>query len=154
MNSAELPAPLHIPAESSAWEDVRRIFRRVCILRATGKPDEARDVEITELAQALATARISFPLDDEAAILAAESERVSNASVLAELLAPMLAERLRSTLAVAPSVMASAPAPIRAAVAPSKPVPRPPAEKVPSITDLIDGMLSQESPPPPAPVRP
>jgi len=154
LNSAELPAPLPFPAETPAWEDVRRIYRRVCVLRTTGKPDEARDLELTELSRALAAARIRSPLDDEAAFLAAESERVSNACVLAELLAPMLAERLRSTLAIAPAAMA-APAPAtRASVVVPKSAPPPSAEKIPSITDLIDGMLSQESPFPPASVRP
>jgi hypothetical protein len=152
LNSAELPSPLHLSSETSQWDDVRRIYRRVCVLRATGKHDEAATVEHEDLARALSAARIAtHNSEQEAAVLAEEAERVSNATVLAELLAPMLAEHLRVDTAPAP-----APAVVTAPIAPEKPskASRPPAEKnVPSIADLIDGMLSQEPPFPASPVR-
>ena len=136
----------------SQWDEVRRIYRRVCVLRASGKIDEATQLENIELARALAVARLTpHTADEESALLAEEAERVANASVLAELLAPMLAEHLRVDTAPAP-----APVVVAASIAPEKPskASRPPAEKnVPSIADLIDGMLSQEPPFPASPVR-
>ena len=153
MNSAELPSPLHLSSETSQWDEVRRIYRRVCVLRATGKTDEAVALENDDLARALASARFATNnSEQEAAVLTEEAERVSAATVLAELLAPMLAEHLRTAEpapAIAPIVAATPVMPEK----PSKPI-RPPAEKiVPSIADLIDGMLSQEPPSPASPVR-
>ena len=147
LNSAELPSPLQFLSETSQWDDARRIYRRVCMLRATGKIHEAAELENTEFARALAAARIaSNNGDEEAAVLAAEAERVTSACVLAELLAPLLAERLRAApvTAAAPETL-EAPA-IREREKPAAPAPvRPTSEKVPSIADLIDGMLSQET---------
>ncbi|MEO7599762.1 MAG: hypothetical protein ABIV50_12565 [Opitutus sp.] len=148
MNSAELPSPLHFLSDTSQWDDVRRIYRRVCVLRATGKADEATQLEADDLARALAVARIaSTNNEDEIGIMVSEAERVSNAVVLAELLAPMLAEYLRVHApqeAAAKSVVASA-AVEKAKVVPAL-APRPIPDKPPSIADFIDGMLSQEAP--------
>ena len=152
MNSAELPSPLHLLAEPSPWDGVRRVYRRVCVLRATGKSDDAAALENEELARALTNARIATNnSDDEAAILAEEAERVSSATVLAELLAPMLAEHLRAEAlpTQAPQV---AIAPVTPEVKPH--VSRPSVENAPSIADLIDGMLSQRAPLPAKPLRP
>jgi hypothetical protein len=133
----------------SQWDEVRRIYRRVCVLRAGGKIDEAAQLENIELASALAVARLTpHSPDEESALLAEEAERVANASVLAELLAPMLAEHLRVN---PPPVQATPPAP---EPKPRNTAARPPPAKAPSIADLLDGMLSQEpssgskSPPP------
>lgn len=152
MNSAELPSPLHLSSEPSPWDDVRRIYRRVCVLRATGKNDDAAALENEELARALTNARIATNnTDDEVTILAEEAERVSNATVLAELLAPMLAEHLR-----ADALPAQVPQAALATVTPEAkpPASRPAPENAPSIADLIDGMLSQRAPLAPKPLRP
>ena len=121
----------------------------MCMLRATGKIHEAAELENTEFARVLAAARIaSNNGDEEAAVLAAEAERVTSACVLAELLAPLLAERLRAgPVTASASETVEAPA-IREREKPAAPAPppvRPTSEKVPNIADLIDGMLSQET---------
>lgn len=131
---------------------MRRVYRRVCVLRATGKVDEAAALENEDLARALAAARIATNnSEQEAAVLADEAERIANATVLAELLAPMLAEHLRpeTAPAAAPSVAMAPAVPDQ----PSKATRPPPEKNVPSIADLIDGMLSQEAPFPASPVR-
>jgi hypothetical protein len=122
------------------------------VLRATGKVDDAATLENEDLARALAAARIATNnSEQEAAVLAEEAERIINATVLAELLAPMLAEHLRpETVPATTPAVAMAPA----IAEKTAPVVRPPAEKqLPSIADLIDGMLSQQAPFPASPVR-
>lgn len=136
--------PVSDRAVDHPWDDVRRIYRRICLLRAKGEDEEAARLEHTELAGALSTARLTASGSDldEPALLAEEAARVANATVLAELLAPLLAEQLRANPAVAPVATTSnhaAPALNRAAAAPAKPA----VQAAPSITDLIDGMLSQ-----------
>jgi hypothetical protein len=151
LNSVELPPSLLISSETSTWDDVRRIYRRVCLLRTTGKTEDADRLENSEFAHALSAARIaSNSGDEEAAVLAKEAERVASACVLAELLAPLLAERLRAD---AQPFMATQTATVPVAI--EKPVvtARPPAQIVPSIADLIDGMLSQQAPFPAIPSR-
>src|SRR5690606_37509431 len=91
LNSAELPEPLHLFSEASPWDDVRRIYRRICVLRANGKADEAAHLENQDLARALAEARIATNnSEEEAVVLAQEAEPVANDAVLAELIAPMV----------------------------------------------------------------
>lgn len=152
MNSVELPASIHFSPETTQWDDVRRTYRRVCVLRATGKKEEAERLENGEFAHALSVAREAADNGDtEATVLAEEAERVSSACVLAELLAPLLAEKLRAdahSFAVAPQV------PVTQSVPEKSPgTARPPAENVPSIADLIDGMLSQQMSFPASPAR-
>lgn len=110
-------------------------------------------MENEDLARALAAARfVTNNSEQEAVVLTEEAERVSAATVLAELLAPMLAEHLRSTHlgpAVAPAAVATPVLPEKS----SKANPPPPKNNVPSIADLIDGMLSQQAPFPASPVR-
>jgi len=123
---------------------VRRIYRRACVLRATGKSEEATTLESVELPRALATVR-SDPLSSlqEEAVLAEEVERVSSALILAELVAPVLVEQLRTALPVVTGAYAPSPTnkvEPKAAAAP----PQAAADEMPSIADMIDGMLSQE----------
>lgn len=123
----------------------------MCVLRAHGAAAEARELERTELTDALSAARAeSPPAQPESDLLAHESERVAEAQLLAELLAPLLADRLRgaapefaprSTAAPAPAASRTAPPPTPRVTAP------PPPAAAPSITDLIDGMLSQDRTP-------
>jgi hypothetical protein len=154
LNSVELP--ISDPSRQHNWDEVRQVQRRIWLLRAIGKTDEASQLEHVDLPRALATARITAPDVDEQSVLADEAERVANATVLAELLAPLLADRLRSAPANAASSAASAPANASPANTPeptpaaATPPPRPasaparPASSTPpSVTDLIDGMLSQ-----------
>lgn len=82
----------------------------------------------------------------EAEVLAEEAQRVSSACILAELLAPLIAEQLRDGVAPASRVSAVVSRPTDKP-APVEPLPRREAlpAGVPGIADLIDGMLSQEN---------
>jgi hypothetical protein len=137
---------------------VRRIYRRICILRVKGQPEEATALEASELEPALSTARAVGPEEcDEAAVFAAEDERMSTAVALAELLTPLLAERLRAELG-APAGPAMDSAPARALTNPVAPEPDrmpgspsaapvvTPSARPASIADFIDGMLIQQGP--------
>ena len=137
---------------------MRRIYRQVCLLRARGQLAEAAALETSDLASALSTARLTSPRNqDEASLFAAEDERVATAATLAELLVPLLAERLRSELT--PVAAAAPPAPAasvatrdthRPAETPSSPAfpttPPTAPSTAPSIADFIDGMLVQQRP--------
>lgn len=130
---------------------MRRIYRRICVLRAGGHPADALDLELEELPKALAAAREAAGenADMAASVLAQEAERVTNASILAELVAPLLADRLNARAATAAPVPAAAPSPAAAfrkspAPPPAAPVaPKPAVQTAPSIADLLDGMLAQ-----------
>lgn len=98
---------------------------------------EAAELERIELAPSVALARARGDESRLAALFAAEEARVAEARVLAELLAPMLAHSLNVTL-------------VSAAAAPPTERRRPPSTTslpgtVPSVADLIDGMLSQQT---------
>lgn len=122
------------------------------MLRAKGSKEDAVELENTELARVLAAARLSeLSPDEEVLIFRQEAERVTNASVLAELLAPLLAEELGANTRFAPAVAASSPTPVTPKPANA---PRPTPVKPPSITDLLDGMLSQETTLNPSPIHP
>lgn len=77
------------------------------------------------------------------ALLAAEENRVADALLFAEVLAPMIAEQIRHLPATANLAGAASPVP-----APRESIrPRPPrdlGEPTPGIADLIDSMLGQE----------
>ena len=95
------------------------------LLAAVRAPDES-DAAMTERLNAL---------------FATEAERVANATVLAEILVPMIAEQLRPL--AAPGVTVSEiPAPAVVAPVATKPVQPRPA----SIADFIDDMIAQERP--------
>ena len=150
LNSAELPEPLHLSSEPSPWDDVRRIYRRVCVLRASGKVDDAAHLENQDLARALAEARIATNNhEEEAAVLAQEAERVANATVLAELLAPMVAEQVRAASPRIPAPPSNTP--VAAPAEQTSKAARPRRESVPTIADMLDGMLSQDPAPSPHP---
>ena len=119
---------------------MRRIYRRVCELRATGRTDEAAVLENTDLSAAVAEARISGdPAVNESALLAGEDERVADARLLAELIAPLLATRLN--LAAAPAAVVQA-----STISSAPPAPRAPSSS-PQIADMIDDMLAQAAAP-------
>lgn len=150
MSPADSPTLPDPAAASSHWDDVRRIYRRICILRKQGRDAEATSLEHAEFSRALSAARAASKAgDEEAQLLAAEAERVSTACLLAEMVAPLIAEQLRAELPVlsgAPLAVAKMPARLAASTPKSRPAPAGP----PSITDLIDGMLSLESSPSPS----
>jgi hypothetical protein len=117
------------------------------MLRATGKNQEAAELQNAEFSKALAAARTASEADQtEATLLAEEAERVSSACLLAEILAPLLAEHLRGESPAVSKVevpLAEVAPPEQPAIAARNHEPLP--TSVPGIADLIDGMLSQQT---------
>ncbi|HWA08886.1 MAG TPA: hypothetical protein VG838_05395 [Opitutaceae bacterium] len=118
------------------------IYRRVCLLRAKGEHERAARLESEDFSRAMAEAnssRAESPLPWPE-LLAAEDRRVADALAFAEVLAPLLAERLAATgFAAAPlAVPGDAPS--------TRPAPRRPLAGLPppDVADLIEGMLEQE----------
>jgi hypothetical protein len=135
--------------------ELARLCRQICLGLETDAPDTGSALD-RELAKALDSVRDihgpnSIHEDDLLDLFRAEQLRVTNAAVLAELLAPKLAAYLR-THGLAPSASGPSPAP-RAAASSSAPT-RPPLSASstlpaapagpPGIADLLDGMLEQD----------
>jgi hypothetical protein len=117
---------------------VGEIYRRVCVLKSAGRQAEARRLEETQLEAALAGIRKAAEGSPEAeariaSVMAAESERVAEALTLAEILAPMLVERLGAN-----------PPAKRATEAPAEPRARQAAGEDRGIADFIEEMLAQD----------
>jgi len=118
------------------------LCRRICLLRAQGRSNEADALHATEFVPALAALRNDSghldTFDDERVRLlqALEQERVTNALVLAELLHSMNA----STAVIRSTATAAAPA----HPAPPASAPRTRPAVAPGIADLLDDMLFQE----------
>lgn len=114
------------------------IYRRICLLRCAGHRVEAGKLERDELARALqqiasTTGETPAFVTFRDGLFALECERVHQAQAVAELLAPMLAERLgRLPATPHPQAPASRPSPARA-----------PAD----IADMIDTLLAQQTAP-------
>lgn len=135
-----------------AWSDIARVCRRVCVLRERGQIEEAERLRAGELMEKVAIARSPAETDTAVterlnAIFAAETERVANASVLAELLAPLLTGQVFSPEAARAIETTTKPAPIAAPVASSGVVEKPAPPRAGSIADFIDEMIAQEKPP-------
>jgi hypothetical protein len=131
---ADTLRPLETP-----WTEVRRIFRRICLLRSRGRGGEAQRLEDTELAVAATQARGASASEPEAdarmkALWAEEKERVAEAVAFAEILAPMLSERLSAVAPVRRPARAPAPERLEAGA---------PGEAH-GIADYIDQMLAQD----------
>jgi hypothetical protein len=129
-------------AVASPWAEVATIYRRICVLRLRGQTVDSAHLESIALTAALAAAELAHATPAEfeqrmRALFQAEEDRVHSAAILAELLAPLLAERLGS--AVAPARPASVPAPRPPAMNPA-----PTASEPAAIADLIEGMLDQQ----------
>ena len=156
------PVP-RFPPQPISWSDVARLCRRICLLRECGQNDAAEILRRTSLEDALNSLRTS---EDPATIaqrlestFAAEAERVANAAVLAEMLAPLLNKQRHSldpfgaAAAEAPPMATSTPADspaLATAVAPRSSAPRgAPAD----IAHFIDEMIAQESAAPARPTR-
>lgn len=120
------------------WRELGEIYRRICALRAQGRETDARAVEEGDFAAAVTALRERSgpgPENEERlqAVLAVEENRVVDATALAELLIPLLAERFRLQ-----------PVAIAAAAASPRPAKRPAPAAAPSVADFIDDMLAQE----------
>jgi hypothetical protein len=122
-----------------SWIKVGQVHRRICFLRLEGREAEAREIEGNEFAPAVVEARKAAESDSEAdsllhSLVAEGEERVAEAIAFAEVLMPMLSERLKLQ---APS---GAPA---MSVRQKRPAVRNPDESH-GIADFIDEMLAQE----------
>jgi hypothetical protein len=114
------------------------LVRQICLLREQGDAARAAALEAGELADALRTLREAdggeaLPESALAALFAREEERIADAQVLAELLAPRLG-------AVLPSAQAAT---VTTVTTVTTRAPEPPAEPL-SIPDLLDAMLAAE----------
>lgn len=120
-----------------------RLCRRIAVLSESGEHEEAEQVRAGELATALLALRTTAgvtaaEIDRElASIFAAEQERVAHAAVLAEMLAPLLRDRLAASAAtiVPHPALPSETSPALTAA---------PRASSGDITDFIDEMLAQE----------
>jgi len=142
-----LPSEPNFPDPDFTWSEVARLCRRVCVLRAQGRLDEAGNLHtqsIGPLIAALQAGREPTVSVEErlAATMAAESSRVADAALLAELLAPMLGVRAGITTPASPVVRTAAAPPLVHVLAQSSAPARPAA----SIADFLDEMLAQETP--------
>ena len=126
------------------------IYRRICLLRASGRLAEAERLQLDEFVTARSAAQQETHLDESPeseslinSLLEAEEARVTEALLFAEMLAPMIAEHIRPDTAA--ELSASRP-PFSSDRA-NRPIPPPraPSDAAPSIADLIDGMLGQEN---------
>lgn len=112
------------------------IYRRVCLLRYSGRAAEAARLESGDLARSLR--QVAAPAGETAAFVTfrdglfeLEAERVRHAHAVAELLAPLLLERLGRI-----------PDPAK----PQRPPPAPSTVRGPvDIADMIDTMLAQQT---------
>lgn len=117
-----------------------RVHRRICFLRLEGREAEAREIESNELAPAVVEARKASESEAEAdAVLDHlthdDEERVADAVAFAEVLVPMLSERLKLQ-----SQLPNTPA---KSVRPKRPGSGNPDEAH-GIADFIDEMLAQQ----------
>jgi hypothetical protein len=141
--------PHSLPAQrSSRKNDVIRLYRRVCLLRLRGDHAEAERLQSAEFAMALAAAKAGAEenLGDAQwqAILTHEDAQMAEAETIAELLAPLLADRLpRLAELSAESRRSSAET---GSFLPPSPVSRKASSGAPAIADLIDDMLRMERP--------
>jgi hypothetical protein len=136
--------------------ELARLCRQICLTREKSASESALNSLDHDLAEALATVRAAHGPDsihenDLLDLFRAEQLRVTDAALLAELLAPKLAAFLRTTgLSASPfaeSIARPAPpasaAPARPPLSASSPLPAAPAGP-PGIADLLDGMLEQD----------
>ena len=117
------------------------------MLRATGETIAADQLESGDFARASAAVSAARARDDDTweACLAAERKRIDDAQLLAELLVPLLAERLTDSLSTRfPVPGETGPSPAAAArkakASRDRTTPSAPLE----IADFIEGMLAQE----------
>lgn len=97
------------PASTPTWSDVARLCRRICLLREQARGEEAEALHRSALIPLAAS--LQGPTESEAelsarleATLVAETERVATATVLAELIVPMLRAD-RSAASISPTAL-------------------------------------------------
>lgn len=92
MLSAAPPPFSSRKTSSSLLRDVQVLYRRVCVLRVSGKTEEADELLAGKVASAISIARESGEISEQKleAIFATEEERVDTAHALAEILLPLL----------------------------------------------------------------
>lgn len=154
MNAAHAQVPSFA---TSPWDEVAQIYRQVCLLRLQGRGAEAAQLYAGKFSEALdVIEQFAGPGPVTEArvqsLLAAEDERVAQASVLAELLTPLLVERLREIFLPdrAQPLSEKSPAVDSPAGAPANfPGVKPAHSSAPTIADFIEGMLAQERSSPP-----
>lgn len=131
-----------------------RLCRRICLLREREQPAAAEELRSGALEAMLAVLRTQGESEADiaqriATIFATETERVANAAVLAELLAPLLGANAPSAATAAATSRgdgaAASPTPLGPTLA-SAPLRADPA----NIADFIDEMIAQERAHPPA----
>lgn len=137
--------------------ELARLCRQICLTRENSAPARPDDRSLdAALAEALAAVRATHGPDsihenDLLDLYRAEQLRVTDATLLAELLAPKLAAFLRTTGSASPfsefPARPADPAPAAAQARPplsaSSPLPAAPAGPL-GIADLLDGMLEQD----------
>ncbi|ATC62801.1 hypothetical protein CMV30_01810 [Nibricoccus aquaticus] len=138
--------------------ELARLCRQICLNIETSAPADHHALD-RDLAEALATVRAAHGPDsihenDLLDLYRAEQLRVTDAALLAELLAPKLAAFLRNhglssspfpgfTPPSAAPFPAPQSAPARSPLSASSPLPAAPAGPL-GIADLLDGMLEQD----------
>ncbi len=145
-SAANLNTAVQFPSAkiTSPWDDVAAIYRRICLLRCRGESVEAARLTDHELPRALA--KIT-PVEGETAafityrdgLFQLEEERVHDALAVAELLAPLLLDRMSA----AASATSNAPAGTTRRLFPDR-SPSPVASKPVDIADMIDCVLAQQ----------
>lgn len=131
------------PIGPAGWNEVVRLCRRICVLQERGDHAGAETIRSGALAAAVSALRPTVPDVDAQleAVLRTERDRVVNAALVAEFLAPQLREPNAAAPAAPPATELAAPTDDRAAPANAEPKRRPA-----DIADFIDEMLAQERP--------
>ncbi len=117
------------------------LVRQICLLREQGDAARAASLQAGALAEAVrglqeAEGPAALAEPEFAELFAREESRIADAQVLAELLAPRLRETLPAAGAARTTVVTTVTS------VPARP-PEPPAEPL-SIPDLLDAMLAAE----------
>lgn len=156
LSAASPPFPFLSP-KPSPWREVQVLYRRICVLGATGKREEADTLRTQQLEPAIKALRESSAVADDQleAMFAAEEERAATAHMLAEILLPLLSE---ATTAAAPlrRNFPSQSSPSHEYASSAESVSQPGFEPatgnsasplLPGIADFIDEMLTQDRSP-------
>jgi hypothetical protein len=156
MLSAAPPPHSFLSTQPSPWREARVLYRRICVLEATGKQNEADTLRAQQLVPAIEALRGTPAVGEDQleAMFAAEEERVATAHTLAEILLPLLTEKISASAATAYRPASQSPNADYASL-PTNPAAAPSIDSVrdraaspllPGIADFIDEMLMQDRP--------
>jgi hypothetical protein len=152
LSAASPPFPFK-PTTPSPLREVQGLYRRVCVLRISGKTAEAELLQTEQLPAAIEKVRESRSVTDDEllALFASEEERVETANALAEILLPVLTAKIDAVTALrrnfpAPASPSTETSPSYAPAQPPEPS-RTSAPMLPGIADFIDEMLVQDRAP-------